>query len=66
MTSIEAVLPANVQAHKFAECIILVGPELDMLTFKEIMNGLPESPDKKRIIGWKRVGRLQTQRERRP
>ena len=59
------LLPANVQAHKFAECILLVGPELDTVTFEAIMNGLPESPDKKRVIGWKRC-RLQTQRERRP
>jgi|GEM_PF-5000965 len=59
------LLPANVQAQNFAECILLVGPELDTVMFKEIMSGLPESAEKRRIIGWKRC-RLQTQRERRP
>lgn len=58
MTNIEAVLPTNVQARSFAEAIVLVGPKLDTVTFKEIMSGIPESAMKKRIIGWKRVGRL--------
>lgn len=57
MKQIADLLPEGVIAQIFAGGIVLIGPELDTATYKQIMSGIPEKL-REPVIGWRRVGVL--------
>lgn len=57
MDQIQKHLPQNVIAKCFAGGVVLIGPELDTATYKQIMSGIPEKL-REPVLGWQRVGVL--------